>query len=94
MPKEQINHPQQVTSDSPQGYTTTSPTLHVGWNRAGWVQVSIATDTSSLARLVEDAQKHGESEPAIYTDELSRDEINRLIRTLRKARDQAYGADA
>ena len=34
--------------------------------------------------------------PAIdqYSDMLRRDDINKLIRALRRARDQAYGADA
>ncbi|BCP41480.1 hypothetical protein MINTMi27_15730 [Mycobacterium intracellulare] len=29
-----------------------------------------------------------------YTDQLSRDDCNRMIRALRRARDQVYGADA
>jgi hypothetical protein len=29
-----------------------------------------------------------------YTDQLSRDDCNRLIRALRRARDQVYGPDA
>lgn len=29
-----------------------------------------------------------------YTDQLSRDDCNRLIRALKRARDQVYGADA
>lgn len=29
----------------------------------------------------------------IWTDELTRDDINRMIRALRRARDQAYGRD-
>lgn len=35
-------------------------------------------------------------EPEIdqYSDQLSRDDCNRLIRALRRARDQVYGADA
>lgn len=30
----------------------------------------------------------------VFTEIMSRDEINRMIRALRRARDQAYGADA
>lgn len=35
-----------------------------------------------------------EPEAEIFTDPLSRNEINRIITVLRRARDQAFGADA
>lgn len=44
---------------------------------------------------VNDAGKEGfETFPVIHTDELDRENINRLIHVLRRARDQAFGKDA
>ncbi|BBY78858.1 hypothetical protein H7I53_17950 [Mycolicibacterium pulveris] len=43
---------------------------------------------------VPDDADHGAVPAQVFTDQLGRDEINALIRALRKARDQAYGADA
>lgn len=40
------------------------------------------------------ADMQAEPEVEIFTDVLSRNEINRLILALRKARDQSYGPDA
>lgn len=71
------------------------PSLDVTWSRdQGYVQVSI--DMSREQWLTNTKQL--EDDPnvikrAIYTDGLSRQEINHLIRTLRRARDSAFGAD-
>lgn len=42
-----------------------------------------------------DEPPRGEFEPpsTVFTDELDRDQINKLIKMLRRARDQAFGAD-
>jgi hypothetical protein len=54
--------------------------LQVGWNRLGWVQVS--------------AVPHGwESTGDWSIVDMDHDSINRLIRVLRRARDQAFGRD-
>lgn len=43
-----------------------------------------------------DAPPQGEWDPpaTVFSDELSRDDINHMIKSLRRARDQAFGADA
>jgi hypothetical protein len=73
------------------------PTLHVAWqndnpDNEGHVQVYIDLDVNHLkhkiAGLSDDVIKS-----AIFTPSLSRQEINRLIRVLRTARDKAYGRD-
>jgi hypothetical protein len=55
--------------------------LSVGWNKIGWVQIHMVPD-----------QWESTGEWTIV--DLDRASINRLIRTLRRARDAAYGADA
>jgi hypothetical protein len=92
MPKEQINHPKIVTSDGHPGYTVTEPTLHVGWNRMGWVQIHIQAEPDYFKDASADSTNADGI--SVFTEPLSRNEINKLIRTLRKARDQAYGQDA
>ena len=56
--------------------------VEVSWGREGFVQVA----TTNL-----DKEQFEMSRGWFVT--LNRNEINRLIRFLRKARDQAYGAD-
>jgi len=55
----------------------------IRWNRAQYVELGVAKLEVST---------HTEVAPHYVT--LGRIEINRLIRALRKARDQAFGADA
>jgi hypothetical protein len=50
--------------------------------------VEILKDTVELAGVQPDGSA------VMYSDELSRDDLNKLIRALRRARDQAYGQDA
>ena len=61
------------------------PFLELGWDRAGFVHVA------ALAGGDYDEPNH--PRPG-YSVQLDRSGINRLIRDLRKARDQAFGADA
>lgn len=63
-------------------YRCGEPWLEVGWSRNTYVQVGVRT---------EDENKHPD---AVRFTDLDRDGINKLIRILRKARDQAYGSDA
>lgn len=58
--------------------------IHVGWNND---HVEIAVLNPSAPSM------DGTAVPGWFV-QLDRDGINRLIRTLRKARDQAFGADA
>lgn len=57
--------------------------VHVGWTRGRFVEVGAAAF---------DPSRQMPNDGVFMT--LDRDGINRLIRALRKARDQAYGADA
>jgi hypothetical protein len=97
MPKEQISFRQIDTVTDP----ATGRDVHterdeitatVGWNRAGWVQVSLGLSQDRLRSIA--GSYADEPEVFIYSDVLGRSEINRMIQTLRKARDQAYGKDA
>lgn len=60
--------------------------VHVGWNPNGEVQIA------TLNPLVEEPTP-GSSERGWYGT-YDRNGLNELIRTLRRARDAAYGADA
>lgn len=102
MPKEQINFPEAqqthaavmdggvVTEQSTTTYT--DPAVHVNWHaagtdRGGHVQVSLECDRSYYEQFPDEVR--GER----YSPVLSRSEVNKLIRILRRARDQAYGRD-
>ncbi len=67
-----------ISPSSPSNFRT-----EVGWSRDKYVQ--IATVNTGEPELAEVRGWHVD---------LDREGINRLIRTLRKARDQAFGADA
>ena len=70
MPHEKINHPRDGARQ-----------LVVGWNKIGWVQVSVYPEGWS-------------STGDAYIADLNPQEIDLLIRTLRRARRQAYGKGA
>jgi hypothetical protein len=104
MPREQINHPQEpdIVSDTgdkavPEPIGTkvmeNPAVVHVGWNRAGWVQVSIEADQTYFRFVAENPDAQGDGRTTAYVPPLSRDEVNKMIRALRRARDQAYGRD-
>lgn len=92
MPKETIVRPS-VPSNPPRlasgndiprsigEHIETNLGLSVGWNKIGWVQIQMEPH---------DAESTGDWSIV----DLDREQINGLIRGLRKARDQAYGADA
>lgn len=77
------------------------PELSVSWNKAGdygpgHVQVSLLLPAGYLKHLATSLQSADTPVPSgigAYSPALPRDELNKLIRTLRRARDQAYGAD-
>lgn len=89
MPRERIQHGN-LESD---GWTW--PSLDVEWQRdAAHVQVAIEFDRDRWATIAKElAEDKAVSHKAIYTSSLSRPEINNMIRTLRRARDAAYGGD-
>ena len=72
--------------------TPTVPIVEVRWNRdAGYVQVVSKATAPDDGRVVGDS---GESDVTDgYHVDLGRDAINRLIRNLRRARDQVFGRD-
>ncbi len=72
---------------------TESAVVQVGWNNAGWVQVSMEADKSYLQFAIDTPDGETSDRSTIYSPVLSRGEINKLIRTLRRARDAAYGRD-
>lgn len=79
MPKEVIydKFGPQLTNGDPKLFT-----VNVGWSLGGDVQVATVDDSEPL----------GTVKSGLYVT-LDRDGINRLIKALRKARDQAYGKD-
>lgn len=67
------------------GGTTQQPTtVHVGWDRTGHVQLATKGWLHGAAP--------DDPEVGLYAD-LNREQINTLIRHLRRARDTAYGRD-
>lgn len=73
------------------------PSLDVTWNRdGGWVQMALYAPVDWWKRFMVVFGEGGDTTAvaqAAYTDVLTRSEINNLIKTLRRARDAAYGAD-
>lgn len=95
MPRERIQHgtPAYETEEAAD---IGSPALDVEWTRepTGHVQVAIEMSREQWLRNAETLQADEQvTRRAIYTDSLSRHEINHLIKTLRRARDAAYGRD-
>ncbi len=108
MPREQINFPapfEPVPDDCVpypiHGEAWPEPELNVSWTRAadhgtGNVQVSLLLPVRYVEHLAADLATPDTPEPSgigAFSPSLGRDELNRLIRTLRRARDAAYGAD-
>lgn len=103
MPRQQINFPERYETPpdgmfadghgTPPDRADEEPSLHVNWdNDHGLVQVSLNMTTERIKRWAEHLTDHV-SHSAFYTPALTRGEINTLIRTLRTARDKAYGRD-
>lgn len=79
MPKDSVFGPGRGVSKEPE------PFLQVGWNRGRSLSVGVLAGGDSDEPL--------DNRPQMWVD-LERDGVNRLIRMLRKARDQAFGSDA
>lgn len=80
MPKEVIH------DDSARGDNSTPFAVEVKWGRDTFVQLA------SINLSEDDKLEEFEPEAGWYVD-LDRAMINKLIKSLRRARDQAYGAD-
>lgn len=91
MPKEVIQHGKAFTRDALND--TVGPTLQVSWWRdgtdglPGYATVQFEIDETLVAAIAENNATKISSRP------LDRKEINKLIATLRRARDAAYGSD-
>jgi hypothetical protein len=77
--------------------------VDIGWSReAGHVEIAVKTDAASAILSMADHVPDSDT-PGVRYDgqiawnglhaQLDRTAVNELIRTLRKARDQAYGRD-
>ncbi len=81
------------------GESWPEPTVHVSWLSAtgdhdGHVQVAIKAPRAYLKMLTEESDTQPfVAEPGVYSPVLDRVALNKMIRVLRKARDQAYGRD-
>lgn len=88
MPKEIIF--QKTPAGDP---ATRESVVRVGWSRVGQGEyVELATVNPITQEPLDPLTMGGDAYG--WFVQLDRDEINRLIRVLRKARDQAFGADA
>jgi hypothetical protein len=68
--------------------------LHVCWSPlhdAGYVQIGFEADRGFVAEALREGIDADRI--TLFTTELSRDELNRLIRMTRRSRDAAYGRD-
>lgn len=106
MPREQINYPD-LTVEINDGNSFDvpvhdvkwhEPALHVSWLAqhdenmepvAGHVQVQFEADPAYF----ELAGKASTGRTSVYSSVLTRTEINRMIRALKRARDQVHGRD-
>lgn len=104
MPREQINYPSPSIPrdpDAPEDCDEmwTDAALHVHWgsgfdeNITSSVQIAFEADPVYLRFAAEHAGDNETARPVLFSPTLERSEINKLIRTLRRARDQAYGRD-
>ena len=90
--------PDNDEGDAPGAWADGVPTggedavVQVGWHRDSWVQVSIDAHPTYF-RFAADHVDGEDGRTAVYTPPLSRDEINKMIRALRRARDQVFGRD-
>ena len=89
MPREQINHPND--SLETEG-SWRDPIVQVYWSAqstGSHVQLSLEVDPGYLQAIYDpDALT-----TTIYSPALSRSELNKMIKALRRARDSAYGRD-
>jgi hypothetical protein len=98
MPRERVQHPkvyEYESADGTTGYVEHDPALDVTWQRdSETVQVSIEFPRAQWLTICADLKDDPEiSHKAIFSGNLPRPEINHFIRTLKRARDAAYGAD-
>lgn len=93
MPAEKV-YGEQAVHDPASDAKPQVPIVDVRWNReGGYVQiVTKVTDAEGGRFMGDDYGDEPHFTDGMYVD-LSRQAINRLIRNLRRARDQAFGRD-
>lgn len=97
MPKEIINSQfygmSVPTEDGKEEVLLNEPTLHIGWMRDCNVEVAVLKKGDAAGGGYPPAGATPENGTGWFI-QLDRAGINRAIRALRKARDQAFGSDA
>lgn len=103
MPREQITHNELriPVAEALMGDGTEAPqgngrNVHVGWNaNTGYVQVSVEAAREDIERLAtpSDDVGYGAGGLHVWSEVLTRRDVNKLIQALRTARDKAYGRD-
>lgn len=86
LPKDNIN------DEATEGFRA-----EVSWNPNGWVQVATVNQRSTLTLPGEQQTSDHQPDPEPFDGwrvTLDRAGVNRMIRSLRRARDAAFGADA
>jgi len=59
----------------------------------GWVQVGFEVDVAYAQRVADTPNGRNDRRTYVYSPVLHRRDVNKLIKTLKKARDRAYGAE-
>jgi hypothetical protein len=106
MPREKINQapefiPCTHDGDCPpiHGEAWPEPEVHVSWTRGsdhgvGFVQVSLDCPHAYVESFARDLEADSDAPTvSVFSPSLDRSAVNRMIQTLRRARDQAYGRD-
>ena len=100
MPKENLNSvAEQASVLDPDGSTHLvnvefyDPQVTLHWSGADAVQFGVEIDVRKLRQLQADIDNPGTRSLNLYTGALSRSEINRAIRALRRSRDAVFGSD-
>lgn len=100
MPREQINYADLATPDK-DAIILDDATVEVSWLAApedipeavGHVQVGLEVDVTYAAFVTKSPNGRSDRRTLLWSPVLTRAEINHMIRTLKRARDAAYGAD-
>lgn len=105
MPRTQINYPpvrpKEADPASPgapasDGTYVGDSTVHVVWMpaaRGGHVQVALEVEQAYAELVLQHPNGESPSTTYLYSPPLDRADLNKMIRTLRQARDAAYGRD-
>lgn len=101
MPREQITHNpnrivtnQSLTGNVSNEITAVGHNVHVDWSE-DHVSVGVDVGLGEIKSIASPSEDVGWPDViTMRSDSMSRKDINKLISTLRRARDKAYGADA